>query len=89
MTTGKIMALAIRTFVGKVMFLLFSVLSRFVIGFLPRNEHLLISYLQLLSTVILDPKKIKSVTISTFSPPICHAVMGPNAMIFVFLNVEF
>ena len=78
------MALALRTFVGKVMFLLFSVLSRFVIGFLPRNEHLLISYLQLLSTVILDPKKIKSVTISTFSPPSCHAVMGPDAMILVF-----
>jgi len=63
------MALAIRTFVGKVMFLLFSVLSRFVIGFLPRSEHLLISYLQLLSMVILDPKKIKSVTISTFLHP--------------------
>ena len=64
-------------------------LSRFVIAFLPRNKYLLISWLQLPSTVILEPKKIKSVTVSTFSWSICHEVMGPDAMILVFLNLEF
>ena len=71
------------------MSLLFNMLSRFVIAFLPRDKHLLISWLQSLSAVIFLPKKIKSATISTFSPSIFHEVMGPDAMIFVFLNVEF
>ena len=71
------------------MSLLFNTLSRFVIAFLPRSKHLLISWLQLPSTVILEPPKIKSVTVSIVSPSICHEVMGPNAMILVFLNVEF
>ena len=65
-----------QTFVGKVMSLLFNILSRFVIAFLPRIKHLLISWLQSLSVVILEPKKIKSVTVSTFSLSICHEVMG-------------
>ena len=81
MTTGKTIALAIQTFVGKVMSLLFNTLSRFVIAFLPRNNHLLISWLHSSSTVILEPKKRKSVTASTFLPSICHEVMGPDAMI--------
>ena len=81
--TGKTIALTIWTFVGKVMFLLFNTLSRFVIAFLPRSKHLLISWLQSPSTVILEPKKIKSVTVSTFSPSICHDVMGREAMILV------
>ena len=84
MTTGKTIALTRRTFVGKVMSLLFNMLSRFVIVFLPKSKHLLISWLQSLSTVILEPKKIKSVTVSTFPPSICHEVMGPDAMILVF-----
>ena len=67
MTTGKTIVLTIWTFVGKVMSLLFNMLSRFVIAFLPRNEHLLISWLQSLSIVILEPKKIKSATVSIFS----------------------
>ena len=66
------------------MSLLFNTLSRFVIDFLPRSEGLLISWLQSLSTVNLETKKIKSVTVSIFSPSICHELMGPNAMIFVF-----
>ena len=82
MTTGT-------TFVGKVMSLLFSMLSRFVIAFLPRSKFLLISWLQSPPAVILEPKKIKSVTVSIVSPSICHEVMGPDAMIFHFLNVEF
>ena len=65
-------------------FFLFNTLSRFVIAFLPRKKRLLISRLQSLSTVILEPKKIKSVTVSTFPPSICHEVMGPDAMILVF-----
>ena len=77
-TTGKIMALTIWTFVGKVISLLFNILSRFVIAFLPRSKHLLISCLQPPSAVISEPKKIKSVTASTFSPSICHEVMGPD-----------
>ena len=84
MTTGKTIALTIQTFVSKVMSLLFNILFRFVIAFLPRSKHLLISWLQLLSVVILEPKKIKSITISIFSPSICHEVMGPEAMILVF-----
>ena len=68
MTAGKTIALSILTFIGKVMFLLFNTLSRFVIAFLPRSKCLLISWLQSLSTVILEPKKIKSVTVYTFSP---------------------
>ena len=86
MTTGKTIVLTIWTFVGKVMSLLFNMLSRFVIAFLPRNEHLLISWLQSLSIVILEPKKIKSATVSIFFPSICHEVMGLDAMILVFLN---
>ena len=77
------------TFVDKVMSLLFNMLSRFVIAFLPRSKHLLIAWLQSPSAVILEPKKIQSVTASTFFPPICHEVMGPDAMILVFLKVEF
>ena len=75
--------------VGKLMSLLFNVLPRFVIAFLPRSKHLLISWLQSASAVILEPKKIKSVTVSIVSPSICQEVMGPDAMIFIFLNVEF
>ena len=71
-------------FVGKVMYLLFNTLSRLVIAFLPRNKHLLISWLQSPSAVILEPKKIKFVTVSTFSPSIYHEVMGLNALILVF-----
>ena len=84
MTTGKIIALTRQTFVGKVMSLLFNMLSRLVITFLPRSKRLFISWLQSLSAVILEPPKIKSFTISTVSPSICHEVMGLNAMIFVF-----
>ena len=84
MTTGKTVALTRWTFVGKVMFLLFNRLSRFVIIFLPRGKHLLISWLQSPSVVILEPQNIKSVTVSIVSPSICHEVMGPDAMIFVY-----
>ena len=84
MTTGKTIILIIRTFFGRVMSLLFNTLSRFVIAFLPRSIHL-ISWLQSPSTVILEPRKRKSVTASTFSPSICHIIMGPDAMILVFL----
>src|SRR5574340_273671 len=83
-TTGKTIALTRWTFVGKVMSLLFNMLSRLVINFLPRSKRLLISWLQLPSAVILEPKKIKSDTVSTVSPSISHEVMGPDAMIFVF-----
>ena len=83
MTTRKSIALMIWSFVGKVMSLLFNMLSRFVIAFLPRSKHLLISWLQSPSAVILKPKKRKSVTASTFSPSICHEVMGPDDMILV------
>ena len=76
MTTRKTIALTIRTFVSKVMSLLFNTLSRFVIALLPRSKHLLISWLQSPSAVILEPKKTKSVTVSIFSPSICHEVMG-------------
>ena len=84
MTTGKTIALSRRTFVGKVMSLLLNMLSRLVISFLPRSKHLLISWLQSPSAAILEPKKIKSVTVSTVSPSICHEVMGPDYMILVF-----
>ena len=84
MTTGKTIALTRRTFVGKVTSLLFNMLSRLVITFLPRSKRLLISWLQSPPAVILEPKKIKSATVSTVSPSICHEVMGPDAMIIVF-----
>ena len=84
MTTGKTIALARRTFVGKVMSLLFNKLSRLVITFLPRSKRLLILCLQSLSAVILKPKKIKSVTVSIVFPSICHEVMEPDAIILVF-----
>ena len=84
MTTGKTIALARQAFVGKVMSLLFNMLSRLVISFLPTSKYLLISWLQSPSAVILEPPKIKSVTVSTASPSICHELMGPDAMIFVF-----
>ena len=87
MTTGKIIALTRRTFVGKVMSLLFNMLSRLVIAFLARSKCLLISWFQSPSAVILEPKKIKSLTVSIVSPSICHEVMGPDDMIS-FLNVE-
>ena len=89
MTSGKTTAFTIQTFVGKVMSPLFNTLSRFVIAFLPRSKDLLISWLQSPSTVILESKKIKSVTPSTFSPAVCHEVMEPNAMIFVFGMLSF
>ena len=84
MTTGKTIALTRQTFVGKVMSLLFNMLSRLVIAFLPRNKHLLISRLQSPSAAILEPPKIKSLTVSIVSPSICHEVMGPDAMILAF-----
>ena len=84
MTSGKNIALIIQAFGGKVISLLFNMLSRFVITFLPRTKHLLISWLQSPSTGILEPKKRKSVTASTFSPSICHEAMGPDSIILVF-----
>ena len=84
MTTGKTIALTIQTFVGNVMSLLFNMLFRLVIAFLPRSKCLLISWFQSPSAVILEPKKIKPVTVSTVSPSISYEVMGPDAMIFVF-----
>ena len=100
MTTGKTIALTRQTFIGKVVSLLFNMLSRLSIAFLPRNKRLLlfylliyllffykrllISWLQSPSAVILEPKKIKSVTVSIGSPSMCHEVMGPDAMILVF-----
>ena len=83
MTTGKTIAFTRRTFVGKVS-LLFNMLSRLVIAFLPRSKRLLISWLQSPSAVNLEPPKIKSATVSTVSPSICHEVMGLDAMILVF-----
>ena len=83
-TTEKTIALNIQTSVSKVMSLLFNMLSRLVIAFLPRSKHLLISWLQSPSAVILESKKIKSVTVSIVSPSICHEVKGPVAMILVF-----
>ena len=84
MTTGKTIALTRWTFVGKVMSLLFNILSRLIIAFLPRNKRLLISWLQSPSVVILKPKIIKSVTVSITSPSVFHEVMGPDAMILIF-----
>ena len=84
MTTGKTIALTRWTFADKVMSLLFNMLGRLVITFLPRSKHLLISWLQSPSAVILEPKKIKSDTVSNVYPSISHEVMGPDAMIFVF-----
>ena len=84
MTNGKTIALTRWTFVGKVMSLLFTMMSRLVITFLPRSKCLLISWLQSPSAVILEPLKIKSVTVSIVSPSIPHEVMGPDAMILVF-----
>ena len=84
MTTGKTIALTRCTFVGKVMSLLFNMLSRFVTAFLSSSRCLFISWLQSPSAVILEPKKIKSVTVSTFSPSICYEVMTPDAMVLIF-----
>ena len=84
MTTGKTIALTRWTFVGKVMSMFFTMLSRLVITFVPRSKYLLISWLQSTSAVILEPRKIKSDTISTAYPSICHEVMGLDAMILVF-----
>ena len=89
MTTGKTITLTRRTFVGKVMCLIFNVLSRSVITFLPRRKCLLISWLQSPSAVILELKKMKSVTVSTVSHLTCHEVMGPDAMILVFWMLNF
>ena len=84
MTTGNTIALTRQNFVSKVISLLYNTLSRFVIAFLPRSKHLLMSKLQSPSAVILEPKKIKSVTVSIVSPSICHEVMGLDTMILVF-----
>ena len=83
------MALSIQTFVGQVVCLLFNMLSRFIIVFIPRRKRLLISWLQSPSAVILEPQKIKSVTVSIVSPSICHEVVGPDAMILVFCMLSF
>ena len=88
-TTGKTLALTRWAFVGKVMSRLFNMLSRLVITFLPRSKHLLISWLQSLSAVILESTKMKSNTVSTVSPSISHEVMGPDAMILVFWMLSF
>ena len=90
MVTGKTIALTRWAFVSKVLSLLFNILSRLVITFLTRSKHLLISWLQSLTTVILEPKKIKSVTVSTLSPYLCHEMMGLDAMLLVFwmLNLK-
>ena len=89
MTTGKTIALTRWTFVGKVISLLFNILSRLVIAFLPRSKCLLISWLQSPSAVILEPPKVNSLTVSIVSPTICHEVMGPDTMIFVFWMLSF
>ena len=89
MTTRKPIALSRWTFVGKIMPLLFNMLSRFVITFLPRSKYLSISWLQSPSAVISEPPKIKSLILSIVSSSICHEMVGLDAMIFIFLNVEF
>ena len=89
MTTGKTIALTRWNFVDKVMSLLFNMLSRLVITFLPRSKRLLISWLKSPSTVILEPLKIKSDTVSTVSPSISHELMGPDAMVLVFWMLSF
>ena len=83
LTTGKTLALTRWTFVDKVMSLLFNMLSRFIIAFLLRSKRLLISWLQTPSAVILEPKKIKFVTVFIVSPSVYHEMMGPDAMIFI------
>ena len=88
-TIGKAIALTIWTFVSKVMSLLFNILTRFVIVFLSRSKYLLISWLLSSSAMILEPKKIESVTVSIVFPPICHEVMGLDAMILVFWMLNF
>ena len=89
MTIGKTIALTRRAFAGKVMSLLFNMLFRLVITFLPRSKHLLISWLQSPSAVILEPPKIKSFTVCIVFPSICHEVMGPGDMIFIFWMLSF
>ena len=89
MTTGKTIALTRQTFVGKVISLFFNMLSSLAISFLLRSKHLLISWVQSPSAVILEPPKIKSDTVSTISPSISHEVIGPDAMIFVFWMLSF
>ena len=84
MSTGKTTALTRKTLVGKVMSLLFNMLSSLIITFLPRSKHLLISWLQSPSAVILEPKKVKSLTVSIVSPSICHEMMGPDAVSLIF-----
>ena len=88
MTTRKIIALTTQNFVSKVMSLPFNTLSRFVIAFLPRSKYLVISWLQSVSSVSLEPKKIKSVTVSIVSPSICHEVMGPDATVFYLIMMN-
>ena len=88
-TTGKTIALTRQTFGGNVMCLLFNMLSRLVIAFLPRSKHLLITWLQSPSAAILEPKKINFITVSIVSSSICHEVMGPDAMIFIFWTLSF
>ena len=89
MTTGKTIALTVWTLVNKVTSLLFNMLPRFVVAFLPRSKCLLISWLKSPSAVILEPKKRKSVTVYTFSPFICHEVIGLDAVILVFWMLSF
>ena len=89
MTTRKMIALPRWTFVGKVMSLLFNMLSRLIITFLPKSKRLLISWRQSPSALILEPLKRKSVTVSIVSPSVCHEVMGPDAMILVFWMLSF
>ena len=89
MTARQTIALTVWTFASQVMSLLFNMLSKLVIDFPPRSKGLLISWLQSPSAVLLEPKKMKSVTVSIVSPSICHEVMGLDAMIFSFLKVEF
>ena len=89
MTTGKTIALTRWTFVSKVMSLFFNMLSRLVMTFLPRSKCLLISWLQSPSSVVLEPPKINSLTVSIISPSTCHEVMGPDAMILVFWMLSF
>ena len=89
MTTGETIALTMWTFVSKVMSLLFNMLSRLLIAFLPRSKSLLISWLQLPSAVIFEAQKIKSVTFYIVCPSVCHEVMGPDAMILVFWMLSF
>ena len=84
LTTGKTIALTRWTFAGKVMSLFFNMLSRLVTAFLPKSKHLLISSLKSPSVMILEPKKIKFLTVSIVSPSICHEVMGPDGMLLVF-----